>query len=121
MSGSNGTRVALIGAFDLAQRARVTELFESVAGDPVVALDLERTTYIDSITLGCIIRLNSDLSDRGGRLFVVGASAVVKRILDVTGLSLVLPGPDALAAYLKERGVDATSLQRLELAPDVDE
>jgi anti-anti-sigma factor len=121
MSGSNGTRVALVGAFDLAQRPRITELFESVTDEPVVALDLERTTYIDSITLGCIIRLNGDLSERGGRLFVVGASAVVKRILDVTGLSTVLPGPDALAACLKERGVDAASLRPLELAPDVDE
>lgn len=121
MSASNGTHVALIGAFDLAQRARVTELFESVLAEPVVALDLERTTYVDSITLGCIIRLNSDLGERGGRLFVVGASAAVKRILDVTGLSAVLPGADALDAYLKERAIDAASLRPLELAPDVDE
>jgi anti-anti-sigma factor len=118
MSGSSGARVVLVGAFDLAQRSRITELFESIGDDPIVALDLERTSYLDSIALGCIIRLNGDLSERGGRLFVTGASDVVKRILDVTGLSGVFPGRTALDALLEERGVDASSLRMLELASD---
>jgi anti-anti-sigma factor len=121
MSGSSGAHVVLVGAFDLAQRARVTELFESVSDDPIVALDLERTTYLDSIALGCIIRLNGDLSERGGRLFLTGASVVVKRILDVTGLTGVFPGRSALDALLEERGVDAAGLRRLELASEADE
>jgi anti-anti-sigma factor len=118
MSGSNGARVVLIGAFDLAQRSRITELFDSVSDDPIVALDLERTSYIDSVAIGCIIRLNGDLTERGGRLFLTEASAVVKRILDVTGLAALLPGRSALDALLEERGVDAASLRRLELASD---
>jgi anti-anti-sigma factor len=121
MSGSSGAHVVLVGAFDLAQRGRVTELFESVSDDPIVALDLERTTYLDSIALGCIIRLNGNLSERGGRLFLTGASAVVKRILDVTGLTGAFPGRSALDALLEERGVDAAGLRRLELTSEADE
>ena len=121
MSGSSGAHVVLVGAFDLAQRSRVTALFESVSDDPIVALDLERTTYLDSIALGCIIRLNGDLSERGGRLFLTGASVVVKRILDVTGLTGVFPGRSALDALLEERGLDAAGLRRLELASEADE
>jgi anti-sigma B factor antagonist len=115
MSGFSGARIVLAGAFDLAQRPRVTELFESVGDDPIVALDLERTTYLDSITLGCIIRLNGDLVDRGGRLFVTGVSPVVKRILDVTGLSGVFADRIALDEVLEERGIDASALRPLEL------
>ncbi len=121
MNGSNGAHVVLIGAFDLAQRSRITELFELVGDDPIVALDLERTSYIDSMAIGCIIRLNGDLTERGGQLFLTGASAVVKRILDVTGLSAVLPGRSALHSLLEERGVDPASLRRLELTSEAQE
>ena|SRR5579862_8731380 len=121
MSGSSGAYVVLVGAFDLAQRARVTELFDSVSDDPIVALDLERTTYLDSIALGCIIRLNGDLNERGGRLFLTGASAVVRRILDVTGLSGIFPGRSELDTVLEERGIAAAGLRRLELASEAEE
>ncbi|HTA38866.1 MAG TPA: STAS domain-containing protein [Candidatus Acidoferrales bacterium] len=120
MSAFSGARLVMIGAFDLAQRARVTEVFESVGDDPIVALDLERTTYIDSITLGCIIRLNTDLDERGARLFVTGASPAVKRILDVTGLSGALPGSTELDELLKDRGTDVSSLRLVELASEED-
>ena len=51
---------------------------------------------------------------------MTGSSAVVKRILDVTGLSSILPGRAALDELLNERGVDASSLRVLELASDTE-
>jgi anti-anti-sigma factor len=108
----------MIGAFDLAQRERVATAFASVADQPVVALDLERTTYIDSIALGCIIRLHGDLLDRGGKLYLANSSNVAKRILEVTGLSTVFNNRADLDALLGEGGFNSGALRRVEILAD---
>jgi anti-anti-sigma factor len=118
---SRGALVTLIGAFDLAQRSKVSGAFHTVVDEPIVALDLERTTYIDSIALGCIIRLHTDLSERGAHLFITNASPVVKRILDVTGLSALFQGPSQFEALLTDRGIETNTLRHLEVFSDSDE
>jgi anti-anti-sigma factor len=118
---SKGALVVLIGAFDLAARPKISATFDALADESIVGLDLERTTYIDSIALGCIIRLNTDLNERGGRMFLTGASPSVKRILEVTGLSSMFLGAEELDASLARSGDARGALRRYELHSDVAE
>jgi len=96
----------------------VSGAFHTVVDESVVALDLERTTYIDSIALGCIIRLHTDLNERGAHLFITNASPVVRRILDVTGLSALFQGSNQFDTLLAERGIESNTLRRVEVFSD---
>jgi anti-sigma B factor antagonist len=84
---TGGTILALDGDFDLAQRSRIIEAFEIAASEPLVVIDLDRTRYIDSTVLSCLIRLRKDTSERGGVLILAGPQPMVRRLFDVAGLA----------------------------------
>jgi anti-anti-sigma factor len=59
--------------------------------DSRVIIDLRRVTKIDSAGLGQLMSCYSHLVRNQGALKVVNASAEVKKILDMTGISTLIP------------------------------
>lgn len=64
-----------------------------------VEVDLSRTTFLDSTCIGALVSADQALRAEGGWLRVVGSQGMVKRALDLTGVSGLLsaaapPGED---------------------------
>jgi anti-anti-sigma factor len=59
--------------------------------DSRVIIDLSRVTRIDSAGLGQLMSCYSHLVRNQGALKVVNASAEVKKVLDMTGISTLIP------------------------------
>jgi len=59
--------------------------------DSRVIIDLSRVTKIDSAGLGQLMSCYSHLVRNQGALKVVNASAEVKKVLDMTGISTLIP------------------------------
>lgn len=116
---AEATIVALDGEFDLAQRQRVNDAFEAVADDSLVVIDLERAQYIDSTVLSCLIRLRRDLTDRGGTLVLARPRPMVKRLLEVAGLSELFDIRPTLAEVCESHQVDEATARRVEIKAGV--
>jgi len=74
-------------------RSWLAELDEE--GVTHIAVDLRRLTFVDSSGLGVLMGAGRRARDRGGRVVLREVSPQIRRVLDVTGLSDLLPG-DAL-------------------------
>ena len=53
---------------------------------PELVVDLSQVTFLDSTGIRALVDAEQALARRGGRLVVRGASGVVRRCLDVTGV-----------------------------------
>ncbi|MGA7094763.1 MAG: STAS domain-containing protein [Candidatus Cybelea sp.] len=78
--------IELEGELDLADRDRVTDAFKVAHNSPIVVVNLEKATYIDSTVLGCLVALRKATQERGASLFLVGLRSDVLRLFEVTGL-----------------------------------
>ncbi len=54
-------------------------------------INLERVTFIDSSGLGVIIGRYKKISSRNGKMFIVGASPSVEKILVFSGINKLVP------------------------------
>jgi anti-anti-sigma factor len=54
-------------------------------------VDLEGVSFIDSAGLGLLLVVNREVTRRGGRWALVGASPAVTRILEITRADRLLP------------------------------
>lgn len=84
----------LTGEYDLARAASLRDVLRPLVdeGLPVV-LDLSRATFIDSVTLGLIVRAARELSRNGSelRIFMPGTTErQVRELFRITGLDRVL-------------------------------
>jgi anti-sigma B factor antagonist len=113
-----GTIVALDGEFDLDQRHRVNDAFDAVAGDSLVVVDLERARYIDSTVLTCLIRLRSDVTERGGTLTLVALQPMVARLLEVAGLQPLFDIRATVDEVRKLHGLENGGMRRIEVVAD---
>jgi anti-sigma B factor antagonist len=113
------TIVALVGEFDLAQRHRVVDAFETVANNSLVVIDLEGAQYIDSTVLSCLIRLRSDLTERNGTLVLTAPRPMVRRLLEIAGLTTLFDVRSTLAEVREEYGLLDGALRRVEVVADV--
>ncbi len=90
-------RLALSGEFDLANAATAEAELEAVlAGDaPEIVIDMRELEFIDSTGIALLVAtLSRDDSEQPRVRFVPSASAAVKRVFDLTGLSERLPRAD---------------------------
>jgi anti-sigma B factor antagonist len=78
--------VRLEGEFDVAERQRLKDAFAIAAGAAVVVVDLERTDYIDSSVLECLVALHNATRQRGAELVLVALNSQVRRLFEVTEL-----------------------------------
>jgi anti-sigma B factor antagonist len=113
-----GTIVALDGEFDLDQRHRVNDAFEAVAGDSLVVVDLERAQYIDSTVLSCLIRLRSDVTERGGTLTLAAPQPMVMRLFEVAGLGELFDIRATVDEVREQYGLENGAWRRVELVAD---
>ncbi|HYL27697.1 MAG TPA: STAS domain-containing protein [Candidatus Nitrosotalea sp.] len=104
--------IQLEGEFDLSERERLTDAFSVPRSAPAVVVDLKRTTYIDSTVLSCLVSLDMATKERGGRLFIVGASPAISRILAITSLDKRL---NVLASLSDLSNLDLAQARRLTL------
>lgn len=67
-------------------------LASAIAGAPQtnLQLDLSGVDFIDSSGLRVLVQAHQDRDARGGVLRIVNASAVVRRLLDISGVAPIL-------------------------------
>ena len=78
--------IRLEGEFDVAERQRLKDAFAIATGAPLVIVDLERTDYIDSSVLECLVGLHASTKQRGAELVLVALNSQVRRLFEVTEL-----------------------------------
>jgi len=80
--------------------------------DSRVIIDLSRVTKIDSAGLGQLMGCYSHLVRNAGELRIVNARPEIRRLLDMTGISMLLPNysdeQDALRSFQKSAGTNAS-------------
>lgn len=81
--------VALYGQLDLANAERVRESLVGVAGDAVV-VDLSGLRFLDSSGIAAILAARREIVDAGHGFELRGATGIVRRVLEVTGLTFLL-------------------------------
>ena len=83
------TRVALRGEFDLYAREELRRLLYDPGVRRRVVLDLAEASFVDSTTLGELLRFRRWLEARGGSLAIECSHAEILRAFAVTGLDRV--------------------------------
>ena len=79
------------GELDLASASDLRhELFTVIAGGAdTIVVDLETTTFIDSMTIGVLLGAVRRLQQRGGELRIACADPNIRRIFEITLLDRV--------------------------------
>jgi anti-anti-sigma factor len=90
--------VTLIGEHDLATNARLVEVIAETSEEPNVIVDLTPCTFVDSTTLGVIVRASEQHRARGDRFRVVNshASRHVRRVIDIARFADIVELHDTL-------------------------
>lgn len=74
------------GEFDLAVADRLREAIERGADCECLLIGLPSCEFIDSTGIAVIVKAHAEMTRRGRRIAVFGASDQVARVLHVTGL-----------------------------------
>jgi anti-anti-sigma factor len=84
---SEGPTISLVGEFDLSNAPDLVRRFDELADAGVtrIVIDMTRTSFIDSTVLGAF----GLAYRRGLHLTIRGASDVVRRALDSSGLAAI--------------------------------
>jgi anti-sigma B factor antagonist len=102
------TLISVQGELDLATAPELSELTTRLLeqGDSRLVYDLSGLTFCDSTGLTVFVRAKNRIDELGGRLSLAAPSAIVHRVLDVSGLLQVLDTrpsvADAVAAAAEE-------------------
>lgn len=86
VQGSGVFALALDGEFDIAERARVLEAFAEATNWPLIIVDFERTRYVDSTVLECLVELERAATKRKSKLILVGLRPEIRRIFEICDL-----------------------------------
>jgi anti-anti-sigma factor len=90
----NGIRlITLIGTLDMQGTFSVEVQFaRHCAGENVrVLVDLSGVTYLSSIGIPMLINTARSVSSEGGKMGLVGPIYDVHRVLEITGVTLIIP------------------------------
>lgn len=96
----DGVLVSVRGEIDLFTTPEFkAAVYEAMAqGAPTVVIDLTRTTFVDSSSLGVLIGAHRRLSRRGSRLLIACDQPSVLKVLRVTGLDGVFDVVESVPA-----------------------
>jgi stage II sporulation protein AA (anti-sigma F factor antagonist) len=84
--------VTLAGEADITARHLHDALAAEVTASPLLlVVDLSKLTFMDSWALQVILKAGQSLRRAGGRLVLAGPSGGVRRILELTGASVLVP------------------------------
>ncbi len=86
---SDGTlSITVKGELDMSAAPGLSEAISEAAGEgATVVLDLQAVTFLDSSAIGALVAAGRELSGRDGRLQVGPRSAIVSKVLEITGLA----------------------------------
>jgi anti-sigma B factor antagonist len=95
--------ISLTGEVDLYTAPEFKERLVDVIGKgaSIVVVDLTKTTFIDSTTLGVLVGGVKRLRPEGGRLVLVCTDQNILKIFEITGLDTVFPIHPTLAEALE--------------------
>lgn len=108
------TIVSLEGEFDVSDRGRLADAFAVAAASPTVIVDFEKTSYIDSSALHCLLMLRQSVRDSQSHLVLVGLHHSVRRVFDICHLEPLFDIRPNLESA-RDGQVDPLRLQRLTL------
>lgn len=83
--------VSLHGQLDLANAGQVRDAVIRVAGSTVV-VDLTDLRFLDSSGIAALLSARKQILQSGNGFELRGASGIVRRVLEVTGLEFLLAG-----------------------------
>ena len=85
--------VALIGKFVTKAISQVNKLFNEFekAGTVNVALDLSRTTHMDSSAITCLLQFYKRIVIKNGKIVLFGANDDITGIITIVGLDHSVP------------------------------
>lgn len=87
-SGSDPIHVRVRGELDMSNAPALTAaLTQAGTGGGTVVADLSGVTFLDSSALGALVASARALAADGGRMEIGARSAVVERVLEITGLA----------------------------------
>jgi anti-anti-sigma factor len=86
--GNFAWSVVVRGEVDMTTAPRLASTLDDAIGKGarLIVVRLEHVTFIDSSGLGVLLKGADRIAAEGGQLFVEGASAVVERLLKVSGV-----------------------------------
>jgi stage II sporulation protein AA (anti-sigma F factor antagonist) len=90
----NTVVVKLKGELDMLITEKLRQEIDSRLEDKRVnnlIINLEKVTFIDSSGLGVIIGRYKKIASRKGRMYIVGASPSVEKILKFSGINKLIP------------------------------
>lgn len=108
----SATVLRLEGEFDLYDRMRLQDAFAIAAASPLVVIDFEKTSFIDSSVLQCLIALWKFLRERNSQLRLVSLSHHILHLFKICQLEQLF---DIRSSLLEAIGndVSADNLRRL--------
>lgn len=101
--------VELVGEFDCSERDRLLDAFGTARNAPIVFVNLEKTSYLDSTALGCLAQFHATTQKRGGRLILLGVGGTVQRLIETCELNTVFD----IRSTLSDLGMASFAARRL--------
>jgi anti-anti-sigma factor len=101
--------VELVGEFDFSERDRLLDAFGTARNAPIVFANLEKTSYLDSTALGCLVQFHAITQKGGGRLILLGVQGAVQRLIEVSELDAVFD----IRSTLSDLGMASIAARRL--------
>ncbi len=86
------------GELDITMRGRLRAMFQQVAANPRVVVDLTGTRYIDSTAIDELYRADHTARRLGGKLVIVARNQRIVRLMSIAGLTPHVTIVDSLAA-----------------------
>lgn len=99
-AGGGGQRLAVVhpdGELDIATVDDLDRLLRTASDDQDLLVDLERVTFVDSVTLSLFVRTAQRHRAAGTVLVLAAPSPIVRRVLTTTHLDEVLTCTDSVA------------------------
>jgi len=88
--------ISLRGELDVATEPAFRAELDAVVAAPCrVVVDMSDLEFMDSSGLSTLVRARQQLLGEGGELVVRHPSGIVRRVLEVSGLTVLVEDPDA--------------------------
>lgn len=81
--------IVLEGEFDISNTEELTRLLDAGAPGDDVVIDCSRLEYIDSSGLAQLFKLYQKIESTGGAVYLIGASAHIRKLFALTRLDSV--------------------------------
>lgn len=110
--------ISLEGEFDIAERVRLLDAFAVTTDAPFVVINFEKTRYIDSTVLECLVALERAIAERGAKLVLVELRPEIRRIFDVCGLERLFDIRGGLRDVMPALDIEGSRMRHVTLVAE---